>query len=218
MTHYLKIFPCNTVNKPAVQSFKHFDGYKIYKLKDIMHQPDLHNCASDSMVALITIPCDARVQFLEYGCIVNKIKINSCIPLEEWKLWDDYNFCVDAVKENGYLIRYIKNPKYELYELAVRSRPLALRYLPNPSVEMCFTAVRACPEALKYVDRQTYDLCLLAVEKDGTVLKYVQNQTDELCRIAINSRPDAYQYVKNKTWRLWTLSTCLSITRMTPGC
>jgi hypothetical protein len=85
------------------------------------------------------------------------------------KLHDDYKTitcsekALEAVKQNGHALRYVK----------------------NQTENICLEAVKQDGHALRYVKNQTENICLEAVKQDGTALMYVnenifKNMTEEL--------------------------------------
>ena len=63
-------------------------------------------------------------------------------------------YCLEAVKQDGYTLQFVK----------------------NQTEEICLEAVRNDAYALKYVKNQTEKVCLEAVKQNGYALKYIDNQ------------------------------------------
>ena len=69
-----------------------------------------------------------------------------------WNKWSDKEHCLEAVKRNGYSLRFVK----------------------NQTDEICLEAVKRNGYSLQYVKNQTDEICLEAVKQDGDLLLYVK--------------------------------------------
>ena len=69
--------------------------------------------------------------------------------------WNDSEYCLEAVKDNGF----------------------ALRFVINQTPEICLEAVKQDGLALEYVKEQTHEMCLEAVKQKGRAFRFVKNQT-----------------------------------------
>ena len=78
---------------------------------------------------------------------------------------------------------------------AVKEDGFALRYVHNQTPEICLEAVKKYGFALQYVHNQTPEICLAAVKRDGHTLQYVHNRTPEICLAAVRQEGKALQYV-----------------------
>ena len=92
---------------------------------------------------------------------------------EELAKWYDEEYCLDAVKNNGYELKYIK--------------------IQTP--EICLEAVKNYAWALKYIKIQTPEICLAAVKQVGNSLQYVKDQTPEICLAALEDYPNAIKSI-----------------------
>jgi len=82
--------------------------------------------------------------------------------------------CLAAVKENGYVLQFVKNQTPEIYLEAVKKDGYALQFVKN----------------------QTPEICLAAIKKDGYALQFVKKQTPELLRNMIdNNIPIIREYI-----------------------
>lgn len=80
---------------------------------------------------------------------------------------------LEAVKQNGYALQYVK----------------------DQTEEICLEAVKQNGYALQYVNEQTEEICLEAVKKNGCALEYVKDQTEEICLEAVKQNGCALEYV-----------------------
>ena len=85
--------------------------------------------------------------------------------------WNDYNYCLEAVKRYGYALRHVK----------------------EQTNEICLEAVRRNGLTLKYVKEQTPELCLEAVKQNGYALEFVKEQTPEMVHFIIKNRKNIYE-------------------------
>jgi len=95
--------------------------------------------------------------------------------IEFFKKWSDTKYCLEAVKGNGYYLRYVK----------------------DQTEAICLEAVKGNGYYLRYVKDQTEAICLEAVKGNGDVLQYVKDQTEAICLEAVKGNGDVLQYVKD---------------------
>ena len=93
------------------------------------------------------------------------------------KDWNNPKYCLQAVKQYGLALEYVKEQTPEICLEAVKQNGYALRFVKEQTPEICLEAVQRNGLALQYVKEQTHDICLEAVKEDGLALKYVINQT-----------------------------------------
>ncbi|MBA2706121.1 MAG: DUF4116 domain-containing protein [Blastocatellia bacterium] len=80
---------------------------------------------------------------------------------------------------------------------AVKQNGYALQFVREQTPEICLGAVRQNGYALQYVREQTYEICLEAVRQDGGVLRFVNSNMfteDEI--IELNGK--RYKLVEEK--------------------
>ena len=54
----------------------------------------------------------------------------------ESKAWDNYEYCLESVRRNGYYIKFVRNQTLELCLEAVKEEEHALRYVRNQTPEL----------------------------------------------------------------------------------
>ena len=91
--------------------------------------------------------------------------------------WNDFEYCLEAVKQNGYALAFVKEQTHEMCLEAVKRDGLALEYVKDQTPEICLEAVKRNGCALEYVKEQTSDICLEAIKRNGLALDYVKEQT-----------------------------------------
>lgn len=108
---------------------------------------------------------------------------------------------MDAVRENGYVLQYIKEEAQTpaLCLAAVQERGLSLQFVVDQTPELCLAAIRQCYAALRYVREQTPELCLAAIHEDVAALEFVREQTPELCMTAVQRDGFALAFVREQT-------------------
>ena len=92
--------------------------------------------------------------------------------------------CLEAVKEVGYALQFVKVQTEEICLEAVKQYGTLLEYVKEQTPEICLEAVKQDGYALQYVKEQTENICLEAVKYDGKLIKYVNNKTPKICLYA----------------------------------
>jgi hypothetical protein len=117
----------------------------------------------------VTIMDDAKVVVMD-----NKIKCNKFILSNKRSIWNNKEICLEAVKQNGHALKYVKEQTEEMCLEAVKQNGFALMHVKEKTEEMCLEAVKKDGAALKYVKEQTEEMCLESVKQDENALKYVK--------------------------------------------
>lgn len=141
-------------------------------------------------VRLVTIPDEAQVytEPLRYSrsilgemkiFVAEKFKADRLIlgerkRISELEMWNDRQSCLEAVEQNDYALKYVK----------------------DETEDFCLEAVKKNSYALRYMKNQTEEICLEAVRQDGRVLHFVKDQTEAICLEAIKQNSLASQYVR----------------------
>ena len=154
-----------------------------------------------TQIAEISIPADAQVYADPEGnkWKADKLIIDRVYPTEDWDKWNDLDFCLAAVRQNGLALKYILDQTDGICMIAVRQNGELLWYVKNQTPEICLAAVQRNGEALELVKNQTPEICLAAVKQKAYVLEFVLNQTPEICRAAVHSDGYALEFVLNQT-------------------
>ena len=88
---------------------------------------------------------------------IKYIRKNDIPDLSKYDNWYDYNYCMNAVKQDGN----------------------ALQFVEIQTKEICMEAVKENGNALQFVKIQTKEICIEAVKEDGDALRYVDNRIFE---------------------------------------
>ncbi len=150
-------------------------------------------------IADVTIPQDAKVYETKGKFKADRIILSNIRRVEVYINSLPYESQLNAVKQNGYLLKYVKNQTPELCLDALKQNGYALRYVKEQTPEICLTAVKRYGHALQYVKEQTPEICMDAVKRNGMALECVLNQTPEICLEAVKQDWRALYHVINKT-------------------
>lgn len=66
-----------------------------------------------------------------------------------------YEDIINILKNDGYDIKYIKNPTEEMKLTAVKEDPYAIKYIDNPSEEVQILAVMEEESVIRYIKKPT---------------------------------------------------------------
>ena len=119
--------------------------------------------------------------------------------------WNDSEYCLEAVKRDGYALEYVKEQTFEMcIESVVVKRDecalkYALKFVKEQTPEICLDAIKETGFALKFVKEQTFEICLESVKETGFALEYVKEQTHEICLEAVKQNGHALEHVKEQT-------------------
>ena len=78
------------------------------------------------------------------------------IQLEKLKKWENETYCLEAVKQDGYALQYVKEQSEAVCMEAVKQNGDALRYVKEQTEAICLEAMRQNPEAYVLIDKKIY--------------------------------------------------------------
>ena len=134
----------------------------------------------------IEIPIDAKISIhSNKQWKTNKFIATKIYPISQWELWNNPVFCLNAVKQNGLLLRFITNQTEEICLAAINKHEFALEFCLEQTEKICLAAVNKNGCALQFVRMQNPKICLIAVRQNLYALKYCLDQTEEICLVAI---------------------------------
>lgn len=122
------------------------------------------------------------------------ITLCDVVLISKSELWDDEQFCENAVRKFPYAMQFVKNQTEKICKIAIENCWWAMQFVRKQTSMINRFAVTVNPWNLKFVKEQTEDLCIIAVQKDWNTLSLVQNQTNRICDIA---------YEKGGIYSLW---------------
>jgi len=86
---------------------------------------------------------------------------------------------LQAVKQNGYAIRWISNPSTEVQLQAVKQYGNAIQRISNPSPEIQLQAVKQNGNAIQFIPNPSPEVQIEAVKQNGYAISYIHNPTEE---------------------------------------
>ena len=110
----------------------------------------------------VSIPNDARVFEESNG----KYKSDKLILSRRFTIFNSKRSCLEAVKQNGLLLKYIERQ--------------------NP--EICLVAIKQNSDALQYVKEQLSEICLEAVKQNSYAFRYIKTQILEILKIYLSKK------------------------------
>jgi hypothetical protein len=163
---------------------------------------------------MVTIPDTATVTIDKN----DYFKCDELILGKKIEIRNNEDVLIKAISSNGYLIRYVDYPSYEMSYAAVKNYGKAIKFISEQTEELCLAAVKQNGEALYNCKKKTYGileeavknypnilshlryeqdehLCSLALQKNGIALKYVRYQTVHLCILGVRQNGLALRYV-----------------------
>ena len=81
---------------------------------------------------------------------------------------------LEAVKQDGYAIKFIENPSLKVQLEAVKQDGDAIELIKNPSLEVQLEAVKQKGCAIKYIKGPSLEVQLEAVKQDGYDIQYIE--------------------------------------------
>jgi len=104
---------------------------------------------------------------------------------------------LEAVKQNGFAIKYIHNPSEEVQLKAVKECGGAIEYIHNPSEAVQLEAVKQDGYAIQYIHNPSEEVQLEAVKEYGLTIKYIHNPSEESQLEAVKQDGRAIEYIHN---------------------
>ena len=97
----------------------------------------------------------------------DQVVIDGLGDVTEYECWYDRKYCLEAVKENGYALSYVKEQTNDLCLEAVKENGYALMYVKEQTKDICLAAVKENGNALMYVNKKTFEKKVKIKERDG---------------------------------------------------
>jgi hypothetical protein len=140
----------------------------------------------DLLIACVRLPEDAQVISID-GC-KKKYKSDKIILSNIQRLdcmLSDPVICMEAVKQDGLALQFVKEQTDLICMEAVKQDCLALQFVKEQTDLICMEAVKQDGLALQFVKKQTKDICIQAIKNKRMVLKYVNIEFNDICLIYI---------------------------------
>jgi hypothetical protein len=103
----------------------------------------------------------------------NKITTLEVYTIENFPLFEDYEFCYEGVCFNGLFMKYCKFRDENIIDNAIANIPHSIEFIENPTNEIKNKAVDLSPECIKYIKNLSYELCYKAVLKNPNLIDVV---------------------------------------------
>ena len=123
---------------------------------------------------------------------------------------------MEAVKQDGWAIQYIQNPTEQVQMEAVKQEGWAIQFIKNPSEELQLMAVRKNGDIIQNIKNPSEKVQLMAVKEDYRSIQFIKNPSEELQLMAVRKNVYAIKYIKNPTEKVKeyaekkkTVSECL---------
>jgi len=195
LTHYgFKYQLGLNINDEPFNQYEFSNGMYFYREEQIARWIN-----DGDNLAVVSIPQDAQVCHFTDQSKADKIHIEKIIPLANWDRWNDLEFCLNAVRQNGLALKFVKEQTPKICLEACKENGNALEYVKEQTPEICLEAVKENGLVLQFVKEQNSDICLEAVRQNGLALEYVKEQTEEICLTACRNNGKALQFVKEQT-------------------
>lgn len=122
---------------------------------------------------------------------------------------------VALLKQDGWLLKYVKNKTPELCLIAVAENGNAIRFVDNPTFELCMLAVQTghcCSVIFDIPEKhKTPELLLEAVKHDCDCIEFIEDPTTEIALEAVKKNGKALHFIKNQTPEMWKYAIAESI-------
>ncbi|AYV78023.1 MAG: hypothetical protein Edafosvirus4_7 [Edafosvirus sp.] len=119
----------------------------------------------------VTIPHDVSIYYYsmekdrnEPMIISEKFILGDVVRIADLDVWQYYDFCVDIVKEDGLLLKFVPDEFHKnetICKNAIISNPHAFQIIENPSQCICEYAIIMKPELIKFVKILNDDIALI---------------------------------------------------------
>jgi len=108
---------------------------------------------------------------------------------------------LNAITQNRFAIKFIKNPSEEIQLAAVNRNGDAIYYINNPSEEVQLAAVKQNGLIIQFIDNPSEKVQLAAVKQNGRAVQYIiakgLTPSEEVQLSAVNQDRYAIEYIKN---------------------
>lgn len=122
----------------------------------------------------IEIPNDSKVYIEEKKFKSNKIILKNKKNISDFFDGLDEKTIIQIIKNNGLLLKYIKNQTNKICLEAVKNNCYAFEYVKNQTEEISLEAIKQNCFLLKYVKNQTKKICLEAIKQNDIVIHYIK--------------------------------------------
>jgi hypothetical protein len=168
----------------------------------------------------VVVPDDALV-CVDYDLIVpyntfktDKFELKNKQKIEDLQVWNDYDFCLQAVAQEAYALQYVKLTMPEMVKIcleAVKHDCDKFKYYKRSNMPYRSLITK---HSIQYLKSEIPELCLAILGQDGLGLEYVTEQTKELCLTAVKQNGRALEFIDTKKFKTepelnWLFELCL---------
>ena len=114
--------------------------------------------------------------------VTNKLKIGRKLSNKE--VFNNEDLQLEAIKQNGYAIRYIENPSEKVQLAAVKQDGYSIEFIKNPSEKVQLAAVKQDGWAIQYIKNPSEKVQLAAVKQYGSAIKFIENPSEKVQKLA----------------------------------
>lgn len=142
----------------------------------------------------------------------SKLIIHIDTPNKKWDIskfpfWKNETFCIQAVKQNGLLLRFMITKNPEIIENAILENGMALEFVNEEIIDRSIRtefmdkirilATKHSAEAIKFVKNK--ESIIECIKNNGRVLEHIFNQSDDIVETAVKHNGLTLCFVKNQT-------------------
>jgi hypothetical protein len=138
-----------------------------------------------NMVAHIELLDGEKIWIEKNKCKTHKFKITKIESISNYLNNLSINEQLNAVKQNGFLIKYITNQFEHLQIEAVNKHYSAIKYIKNPSKETQLYAVKQDGYLIEYIKNPSEKIQLEAIKQNAHSIKYIENPSQRVINTAI---------------------------------
>jgi hypothetical protein len=130
---------------------------------------------------------------------VDKIFLEDRVDISELENWKDRDYLMKSIRQNPFVIRYIKNPDTETQLEAVTQNGCSIKHIKNPTEEIKLEAITQNPFAIFHVIDPNRKMQLKAVQKTGYAIMFITNPMEEVKIEAVRQNGYALFYIKDQS-------------------
>lgn len=122
----------------------------------------------------------ARADWKTALCILDQS--NTLLQCERFQRDD---LCLRMVRQDGLLLRYVKNKTKRICYEAVTQNGFALEFVPEQSHQICIAAIKQNKYAFKFIRELSVATCVEAARHNAEIVDYMRGQLREVVCAAL---------------------------------
>jgi hypothetical protein len=175
-------------------------GYKFSETKHFIDETNLIDYLGVYEINDISIIkyLDDEIIYIEgLECRTNEFKIIKTMSINEYVNNLTFDNKINMVKQNGKLIKYIKNPDKYVQLEAVKQDGYAIEYIENPNKSVQLEAVKQNGHAIRHIKNPDKDVQLEAVKQNGYAICNIKNPDKDVKLEAVKQNGYVINYIEN---------------------